>query len=228
MAYKFFHPDKKSRKISFSQCGEDLIIEFIFNAIKIANPTYLDIGAHDPFFINNTYLFYKKGSNGINVEPNPILLDKFLKYRPNDTNICAGVCNEDGEQDYYMMSSPSMNTFSEEEANKLESETSIKILRKIKIKTISLSTILNNYCRGIFPDFLSLDVEGLELDILKAIDFCKCFPKVICIETLTYSENKSEKKEEDIINYIKENGFLLYADTYINSIFVKKEIWQNR
>ena len=63
------------KKISYSQLGEDLIIEFVFNGIGINKINYLDIGAHHPIEINNTYLFYLKGSYGVLIEPDPYFVE---------------------------------------------------------------------------------------------------------------------------------------------------------
>ncbi|MFM6249337.1 MAG: hypothetical protein ACKPEQ_09345, partial [Dolichospermum sp.] len=64
--------NKDSKHISYSQCGEDLIINFIFNNLGIINPSYLDIGAHHPTYLSNTYSFYRKGCQGVCVEPDPV------------------------------------------------------------------------------------------------------------------------------------------------------------
>jgi hypothetical protein len=61
----------KFEKKSFSQSGEDLIIDFIFNALGISRPSYIDIGAHHPYYLNNTAIFYLRGARGINIEPDP-------------------------------------------------------------------------------------------------------------------------------------------------------------
>ena len=61
---------KNYKQISYSQCGEDLIMNFIFNNLRIEKPSYIDIGAHHPFWLSNTFFFYKKGSKGINIEAN--------------------------------------------------------------------------------------------------------------------------------------------------------------
>jgi hypothetical protein len=123
---------------------------------------------------------------------------------------------------------PSMSTFSLEECERLQRETSIKLDRIIKAETDTLNNIIDRYARGVFPDFLSLDVEGLEEVILQSIDYDHNFPKVICIETLTYAEDKTEVKERGVIDYLMAKGYLLYADTYINSILVQETIWKAR
>jgi FkbM family methyltransferase len=213
---------------SYSQSGEDVIVNFIFQCLGIGNPSYIDIGANHPYLFNNTALLYQSGSRGINIEPNPELFELLQKIRKRDVNLNIGIAEEKGFLDYYLMSSPTMSTFSVEEREKLEKETSINISRVINTKTDTLSNVLNDHTRGIFPDFLSLDVEGLEETILQSIDYGNNFPKVICIETLTYTENNTERKEQSMIDYLVDKGYLMFADTYINSIFVKQNLWKNR
>lgn len=68
-----------------------------------------------------------------------------------------------------------------------------------------------------------MDVEGLELDILMQMDFSKEGAYVICVETLEYSEEFDGEKDRRIISFLKENGYVIYADTYINTILVKEK-----
>src|SRR3954453_21218777 len=76
---------------SFSQQGEDLIVESICGFLKIENPTYLDIGAADPIVSSNTYLFYRKGCRGVLVEPNPAFCRELRRVRPKDTVLNIGI-----------------------------------------------------------------------------------------------------------------------------------------
>jgi hypothetical protein len=77
----------KFKKTSYSQSGEDVIVKFIFDCIGISKPTYLDVGAHHPYYISNTALFYESGSIGINIEPDPLLFKEFLNHRKNDIKL---------------------------------------------------------------------------------------------------------------------------------------------
>lgn len=219
---------KKYKQISYSQCGEDLIMNFIFNSLRIDKPSYIDIGAHHPFWLSNTFFFYKKGSRGINIEPNPQLITQFYKYRKKDINLNIGISGSNDELDFYIMSAPTMSTFSFDEAKRLELETSFRIMEKKKVVVKKIQTVLEEYYSGLFPDFLSIDVEGLELEILNSIDFENKFPIVICIETLSYSEMNNEKKENDLIDFLTNKGYFVYADTFINTILVKESNWENR
>lgn len=66
-------------KKSYSQSGEDLIIKYIFDALGIEKPSYIDVGAYHPYCLSNTSLFYELGSKGINIEPDPMLFKNFPK-----------------------------------------------------------------------------------------------------------------------------------------------------
>lgn len=217
--------DDKYKKISFSQCGEDLIVKFIFDCLGIDHPTYIDIGAHHPYYISNTALFYKNGCRGINVEPDPTLFKEFLKYRKEDKNLNIGISNINSELDFYIISSPALNTFSKEEASKYaqEGNYTIKSIEKIKVKT--LKNVLDDCSNGVFPQYLSIDAEGVDDIIIKEIDFENNYPIVICIETISFSTSGKGIKNRELIEYIENKGYLLYADTHINTILVRNESW---
>lgn len=218
---------KNYKKISFSQVGEDIIIKNLFDIKGISRPNYIDIGAHHPIYLNNTALFYKRGCNGINIEPDPELFQKLRKKRKRDINLNIGIMPEKANLDYYVMSAKTLNTFSREVAYRLQNESSYNIKKILKIPVENITTIINNYCNGVFPDFLSIDTEGYDFDILKSIDYNKSKPKVICVETLTFVGNEKPKKLYNIINFLTEMDYILVSDTYINSIFIDKEFWDS-
>ncbi len=224
---KIFQNEKnKFRRSSYSQSGEDLIIKFIFNALKIKNPSYIDIGAHHPFHISNTALFYNSGSRGINIEPDPSLFKNFQKFRKDDINLNIGIGEEEKEVDFYIISAPTLSTFSKKEAEKYSKEGNFIIKEVKKVRVRKLQDVIDEVYESFFPQFLNIDAEGVDELIIKSLNFEKNFPIVICIETISFSTKGDGKKNEDIINFIIEKGYLLYADTYINSIFVKEELWR--
>lgn len=220
------NPTNPFQKESYSQCGEDLIVKFIFDNLNIVNPSYIDIGAHHPYYLSNTALFYKNGARGINIEPDPNLFQHFLKDRNEDINVNVGIGEKSEILDFYIISSPTLNTFSKEEAEKYSNEGNYKIQEIKKIEVLPLSQILNKINCDIFPQFLSVDAEGVDELIIAQIDFDKNFPLVICLETISFSTSGSGIKNTKLIKFIEDSGYLLYADTYINSIFVRKSIWQ--
>lgn len=212
-------------KLSYSQCGEDLIVKFIFDDLKVVNPSYMDVGALSPYLFSNTAIFYDRGSKGINIEPDPSLFKKFARYRNKDVNLNIGVASEEGELDFYIISQPTMNTFSRDAAERLERDHGFEIAAIKKIKVDTVQNIVNNYCGGVFPDYLSLDVEGMDAEILRSIDYENSSPIVICVETISYSTNGNGIKDYQLVEFLKSKGYMVFADTYINTILVKKDIW---
>ena len=214
-------------KISYSQCGEDLILRQLLTVLGISKVMYLDVGAHHPSYLSNTYLFYENGGNGVCVEPDPTLFKEFGKKRPRDTHLNCGVGIVPGEADFFVMSTSTLNTFSKEEAERYQSYGRQRIMKTIRIKLETINDIIRqNFEKS--PNLVSLDVEGLDYLILQNFDFDKYRPEVFCLETLSYTEDKSERKLTEIVDLMHSNGYITYADTYINTIFVDAAAWGNR
>ncbi len=221
--------DRKNYHISFSQSGEDIIVDFIFkNILNQPKFTYCDVGAHHSTYISNTALFYKNGLKGICIEPDPTLFAEIKANRPNDIclNCGIGFGGKDAveELDFYIMSAKSLNTFSKEEAERLDRQGEYKIVETRKIKTYNINRIFDEY---FVPDFLSVDVEGIDFEIIKSIDLTKNRPKVICVETAEFSPVPPGMKVYESVNYLKEHGYIYYADTYNNSIMLDGEHLKN-
>lgn len=206
-----------------------MIANFIFRALQIECPTYLDIGANEPKKFSNTYFFYLKGCRGVLVEPDPSLHVSLVRERPKDTCLQVGVASvEEAARPFFVMSTPTLNTFSEEEAQRYEATGMHRIVRTEQLPVVSIHRILKEHFGDSAPDFLTVDVEGLDFEIMASIDFEKYRPIVVCIETLTFTEDKSESKVATIADLLKAAGYMVYADTYINTIFVDQKRWQAR
>ena len=216
------------QKISYSQTGEDLIIDFIFTHIGISKPGYIDIGAHHPYYLSNTAYFYEKGCRGINIEPDPELFKLFTKYRKEDINLNIGIGAEKGNADFYVISSPTLNTFSKHEAENYIKEGDYRITNTINTPINSLKNIIDEYSDGQFPHLLNVDAEGIDELIIKSIDYKKSYPLVICIETISFSTSGNGVKNTAISDFLLNNGYMLCADTYINTIFVREDAWKKR
>ena len=202
---KVFIKSLTHKKISYSYGGVDLLILDIFKNQK--KGYYLDIGCAHPIKNNNTYLLYRKGWNGINIDLDKENIDLFNSYRKRDFNVTAAVSDKEGETDLYFYHNKSaLNTISKQNADFQKADiSSIK-----KIKTQSINKILENSpYKDQKIDFLSVDVEGSELDIFKNFDFNKYSPKVIAVEFLDLSLKKLEIKNLNINNMIKSKIFEL-------------------
>lgn len=221
------HRMREGVQESFAQCGEDLIIAYVFNALGRQRIRYLDIGAHHPTYLSNTHYFYLRGHRGVCVEPDASLLEAFRRERGGDTLLNIGIAAEEGEADFFVLTTPTLNTFSREEAERFASYGKQRIERVEKIRIRNVNNVIREQFGGA-PDLLSLDVEGLDLAILKSLDFAAYAPDVCCVETLSYTEDRSERKLTEIIDFMLEHEYFVYADTFVNSIFVRRSAWRAR
>ena len=212
---------------SYAQVGEDLIIDYALKELGIGKmPSYIDIGAYDPTYSNNTFFFYLTGGHGVCIEPNPEMFRLIQKKRPKDVNLNVGISPvANTSADYYVMTSKFLNTFSKEEAEQYvankEFQTRQKIEVVIKIPLVTINSIMEEY----FPegvDILSIDTEGYDLEILKSLNFAKYQPKIICVETLRHDAEGNLKKSPEINGFLIGQRYSFYADTRVNSIFVRK------
>lgn len=214
---------------SFSQCGEDAIVDFVLKWTGVSDFSYLDLGANDPIKFSNTYRFYLSGKRGVLVEADPTLAAKIAKKRPKDICVAKAVTTStEPTVDFYKMSADTLSTIESATADRYERETEHQLAQKSTVPAIHINQLLSTYFPHKAPDFVSLDVEGLDLELLKAWDFSRWRPAVLCVETLTYTQNQTAMKVQDILDLMDNLGYELYADTYINSIFVERSVWQNR
>lgn len=210
----------EKHNISYSQYGEDKIILLMLDIYKIKNANFIDIGAHHPYKYSNTALLYAKGLSGVNVEPDPILFKKFLKVRNRDINLNIGLHGKKGESILYQFDKPEFNTFSLEAADSVEKK-GINRISETKIEINTFNNIVQQYLNGTSPDIIFLDAEGLDEIIIKSIDFDNFSPKIICIETYAYGVGK---KNYEIIDFIKNKGYSIHADTFVNTIFIQTKL----
>lgn len=212
--------DFRYTRKSFSQFGEDLILENALNILKEKNISYLDIGANHPYLISNSYYFYRKGATGTLIEPDPLLYKNLKKKRPNDNILNCGVGFDEKIKTarLYIMDNPVLNTFSFEEAQRMEKNTVYKIVKDIDIELIPINFILEEMKN--FPSFISIDVEGLDFEILSSLDTQKYRPGLIVAETLTFDPNTGGEKIEKIIKLMLRKKYKIFADTRLNTIFI--------
>lgn len=228
MFRKLFFKLIKPLPLSYAQAGEDRILYFLFTPVGINKITYIDIGANDPVLYNNTYLFYCKGSTGVLIEPDPVFTKVLKKSRPNDKVIQAAISEkETGEADFYIFDEPALNTLSKQEATVRQQSGKYHLKEIKKIKLVTLENIIAEHLNNIVPHVISLDVEGVDFDVLNTFPFAKYPVPVWIVETCEYSETHIKPKITTIIELMKSKGYFIYADTYINTIFVNTDWFYN-
>jgi FkbM family methyltransferase len=211
---------KKYSLSSYSQEGEDLILQRIFGYKNVG--FYIDVGAYHPFRFSNTYLFYLKGWRGINIDPTPGSMKLFNKFRKRDINLEVGISEKEGVLTYYIFNEPALNTFDENLAKKRDGKKGYYIIKELSIKVYPLSKILEEYLpEGQKIDFLTIDVEGKDFEVLKSNDWSRFRPKVVLVEIL--SSSIEEVFESPIYIFMKENGYSFFAKTFNTCFFVENE-----
>jgi FkbM family methyltransferase len=204
---------------SYSQEGEDMILRRIFEGQE--NGFYVDVGAHHPRRFSNTYYFYKQGWKGINIEPNPDALKAFNSDRPKDVNLQLGVSDAASILKYYYFDEPALNTFDSSIVKSRLADTPYKLIKTEDVAVDRLDSILKKHLPcGQSIDFLSVDVEGLDLAVLRSSDWHLFRPKCVLAEALNMTLDEAIKS--DIALFMFAQGYILFARTYNTLIFCDK------
>lgn len=221
------HKNFISKKSYFSFSGVDLIIENIFKNQK--KGFYVDVGCQHPIKNNNTYLLFKKGWFGLNIDLDKDNIDLFNAARPNDENVNIAISNKIGETDLYFYHKKSpINTISKTTSNFQKANVS-------EVKRIKTETLTNILSKSITKNqkinLLSVDVEGHELQVFEGLDFNTFGPDVIIVEYLDLNVRKLEIKNLSIDNIINSDvykflilkKYILVNCIYSDLIFIKKD-----
>jgi len=202
---------------SYSQEGEDILLLKIFGFKK--NGFYVDVGAHHPKRFSNTYLFYRRGWRGINIDAMPGSMKAFNKIRKRDINIEKPISDVNQTLTFYSFKEPALNSLSETLSLK-RIDNNEELLFKQELQTARIEEILDNF----LPvnqkiDFLSIDVEGLDFNVLKSNNFKKYSPKVIIIEIL--ENNIDILLENEITLFMKEMNYKIQSKPVNSVVFIK-------
>ena len=218
---------KSLSKIKKSYSGNyvDLVIEGFFKNKK--KGIYIDVGCRHPFISNNTYKLFKKGWEGINIDLDYTFIDSFKFHRPKDCNIQVAVSNKIGNQKmYFHHERSSINTLEETRGNRASE------IRNIETKTLN-NIIENSKFSNQLIDFVSIDVEGFELNVLKGFDFKKYKPKILTIEYIDPTMKKEEFYHQNIDNilnsevykFMKDNDYHFVQLIHSDLIFVSSDVF---
>lgn len=203
---------------SYAQEKEDLIVSRILTDIfhkKFSDITYLDIGANKWRHGNNTYLFYKKG-RGILVEADPTLAEKLRQKRKRDKVYHAAVGTKDGESlDFYILSLATRSSLDKEHVEQ-ERKRGIKVLNTIQIQCRTINSILEE--NNLNPDFLSIDIEGMDFQALQTIDYERYKIKVIVAERSGEKNTDNETMDQ----FMGRKGYVVYCKTRANVVYRRK------
>lgn len=195
------------KRNTYSQWGEDLVIKKYFKD-KIGK--YVDIGCYHPIRHSNTCLLYNNGWHGINIDLNPTTIDLFNILRKKDKNILATLSNKNNKEVeiYFEHNFSPINSLHFKNFNSKE-----KNYTKKKTHTTLFANLVNEQF-----DFLNIDCEGEDFNILQTINLNKFIPKLICIEINSDEKNYGNK----VYDYLKEYDYKIHCVKNYSHIFEKK------
>ena len=202
--------------LSFSISGEDLILRKKVRNKMLSGETgnYVDVGALHPFDSSNTYLFYLFGWRGVCIDSNPKSAAWFSTWRPKDKYIHAAISQK--PRDMYFA----------EHKNNMGMSRVFEVDEKIaegfgppeKVSATRLDTILaSSFQSGQVIDIMSVDVERMELDVLKSNDWGRYRPRHLCIEE--HAAQVMDPNESLMVKYMIDQGYKVSAVAPPNIFF---------
>jgi FkbM family methyltransferase len=206
----------------YSQEYEDYILSQVFNEVN--KGTYIDVGASDPNEISVTKYFYLKGWHGINIEPMEHVYKLLVKHRPNDFNLKTGASDKVGSMDFYQV----FNDNDDEISALSTFDRAVAYLAigkgfNLKISKIPVTTLNNILEEHPLPviNFMKIDVEGLEEQVLRGLDLAKFRPQVFIIEaTIPQTTTPSHQNWEPIL---LQNGYTYQMFDGLNRYYLSNE-----
>ncbi|MBD0335355.1 MAG: FkbM family methyltransferase [Cyanobacteria bacterium Co-bin13] len=173
------------RKNSYSQNGEDVYLGHFFKGQDTG--FYVDVGAFHPRQFSNTYSLYKRGWQGINIDANRSAISLFRTVRPRDMNVFAAISDTPAAVEFHKWGNNSGNTLSPLTAKAMAAENGPPAEIEV-LETCRLADILSQHISEHQPiDLLNVDVEGLDLAVLKSNDWSKYRPRVVVVEEFAFS-----------------------------------------
>ncbi|MDR1246033.1 MAG: FkbM family methyltransferase [Clostridiales Family XIII bacterium] len=201
----------------FASSGEDVAVAMIFKLLGKEKFSYIDVGANDPYKGSNTAYLYLNGCRGIDVEANPDIIDALRKERADNIVVNVGVGVQNGILPYYMFENNAFNTFSETVANAYQNGGK-RFAGIRKIPVLTLFDIIEQYANGTWPEFLQIDIEGFDYEVLAGCDFSESgAPTVICTEA-------SDRDIEQMNTMLDRKGYIPFHKTINNMIYLRKEV----
>jgi FkbM family methyltransferase len=221
MSVEYNHHGMQSMEF-FSQYGEDFLLYKMFSTAP--SGFFVDIGAFDGIHLSNSYFFERRGWEGICVEPHPAYFPLLKKNRPGSICIQAAVVGtpntktiEFFKEDLGLLSGVSVDETFDIEKRYAARGMEFRGFDRIEVPALTLTNLLEAHLPEDQPiDFLSIDTEGNEEDILKELDLYRFRPSAVVVEANTEARRKS------ITDLMRQKGFVFARRLRCNLIFVKR------
>jgi len=205
-------------RLSYAMEGEDLVLQRLMDYRQTG--TFVDVGAHHPKKYSNTYYYYRQGWRGINIDAMPGSMQAFMKERPEDINLEIPVSDIEQELTYYTFNAWDLNTFDSSKIEVYLKFPGVKQEKEIILKTRTLENILDEHFAKLKTshiDFLSVDVEGWDLQVLRSNNWQKYRPEYVLAEDLF--KNATETSSGKLAMFMRSVGYEFVAKTCNTSFF---------
>ena len=200
----------------FSQTGEDIIL---CNLLSMDGGFYIDVGCNEPIKGSNTFIFYLKGWKGITIDANSSLIRKYKKIRKLDTAICAAVSNKAEEVIFYKSDVHAVSTINQKYVHINKDRWRYT---EAPIHTRTLTSILDEHLpQGSAIDLLTIDVEGIDLEVLQGLSFENYRPGVIVVEDHNFAVETIESNP--IYQLLTSHNYKLHGFATMNVYFVDRQ-----
>jgi FkbM family methyltransferase len=208
---------------SYSQDGEDMLLRPLLLA---STPNYdeykgfyIDIGAHHPFRYSNTMHFYEQGWRGINIEPTPAANELFNQYRNRDINLNIGIGGKRDKKTLYCYSESSLNSFEKHVAE--NTNETYDVVGTVEVEIYPLAQTLEEHLPADTTiDFMSIDVAGLDLDLLNSNNWDKYRPRFVLVEDV--DSNFSKLDASEVYRFLADHNYEIAGKTLRTLIFKEK------
>ncbi|CAH1656862.1 FkbM family methyltransferase [Hyphomicrobiales bacterium] len=203
-------------KVAFAHWGEDAVIDYLFRDRPLGR--YLDIGCFHPDLYSNTRLLHAKGWSGVNVDPNPFMIEQFRERRPNDINLNMAVARERGCLDFFVFHEwGSSNTLSPDFSAKITESQKVQVQRRIPTKVVTLADVMEDNFAQSPPDFMNVDVESLDLEVIQSNNWEKFRPTIVAVEDFDFDFANPEMSP--IFVFMKSVEYKMISRTIYTSFF---------
>ena len=203
----------KKPSIHYGEFGEDILINRILKNIKTGR--YVDVGCYHPFKGSLTVQLYKRGWRGINIDLSKSSIDLFNLVRKKDINLNIAVSDFNGQTNYFE------NSPINQQNSLIKSDDNQKM---IKTDCKNLNFILGENKFEKF-EYLNIDVEGNENNVIKGIDFSKYRPILITIENNNLHIN--DYIQSEVYKILTENNFTFISKIGVTNFFLNNENAKN-
>jgi FkbM family methyltransferase len=196
---------------------------------------YVDIGAFDPSHASNTRLLYEAGWSGINIEPNPDQIAAFHAERPRDVTINCGVASIPSRLTYTRFINPALNGFLEQKWIDRHIRMGVAVVNQMEVDCLPAREIMARHLpAGQVVDILNIDVELVELDVLRSWNFERTRPVLVAIELHGPVHNLDATQPIPVYDalaiaetaearHLIERGYAFFSRLWHTSIFVDQD-----